>query len=44
MAAIRVVQLLKLPLAGGCSIIAEYAHSMNMTVEMGTSPNRGVIF
>ena len=44
MAAIRVVQLLKLPLAGGCSIIAEYAHSMNMTVEMGTSPIRGVIF
>ena len=44
MAAIRVVQLLKLPLAGGCSIIAEYTHSMNMTVEMDTSPNRGVIF
>lgn len=44
MAAIRVVQLLKLPLAGGFSIIAEYAHSIRMTVEMGTSPNRGVIF
>ena len=44
MAAIRVVQLLKLPLAGGCSIIAEYAHPRNMTVEMDTSPNRGVIF
>ena len=44
MAAIRVVQLLKLPLAGGCSIIAEYVHSRSMTVEMDTSPNRGVIF